>query len=174
MVHSTPRVSLVSVLPALRLSRRAVGACWGPQQGHLYGGHPTGARVDPAFGTYSHPTLFADTQFQFTCSESLPTRSSLSPTHINGNDLSLFTAVMFIRAYAFSGRRRTALAVLSLCFGAIFSVAVWVFCTHTPIPSPELFGMFGGMGCFPDYRKEIMGLRLGVSLDRFANVGVAI
>ncbi|EAU90383.1 hypothetical protein CC1G_00767 [Coprinopsis cinerea okayama7 len=74
-------------------------------------------------------------------------------------------AVMFMRAYAFSGRSSTVLAILSMCYVALVGVDLWAFCIGVKMPPKLFYWAFGGeSGCFPDYGSDVMGLRIGFSM----------
>ena len=74
------------------------------------------------------------------------------------------TAVMLIRAVAFSGQDVRVLALLGSCYLCLVGVDVWVFCVEVDVPPTILFTVLGGTGCFPNYGNEGMGRRIGVSL----------
>ncbi|KAL0961310.1 hypothetical protein HGRIS_006269 [Hohenbuehelia grisea] len=56
-------------------------------------------------------------------------------------------AVILIRAYAFTGRNKWVLAVLSTCYLAIMGAEIWLFGSRFVVPE-EIFFIFGTSGCF--------------------------
>ncbi|KAF9474814.1 hypothetical protein BDN70DRAFT_936356 [Pholiota conissans] len=75
--------------------------------------------------------------------------------------------VMFMRAYAFSGRSRTVLAILSLAYGFLIGSDIYLFFANIPVPDMSSISLFvpsEDTGCFPDYSTGVMGERLGVAM----------
>ena len=72
---------------------------------------------------------------------------------------------MFMRAYAFSGRNRKVLAVLSSAYICLIGGDIYLFFVSVPVPHLGEFGLAlpQGGGCFPDYTTAIFGSRIGVS-----------
>ncbi len=74
-------------------------------------------------------------------------------------------AVMFMRAYAFSGRNRKVLVVLSSAYICLIGGDIYLFFVNVPVPHRGEFGsaLPQSGGCFPDYTTTIFGSRIGVS-----------
>ncbi|KAF8887359.1 hypothetical protein BD779DRAFT_516624 [Infundibulicybe gibba] len=89
----------------------------------------------------------------------------LRPVHALFAPFQFFSqAVMGMRAYAFSGRKRKVLVLLSTCYAILVGVDIWVFFTGIEPPPPLFYIVFGKSGCFPNYGDGFLGLRLGVSM----------
>ncbi|KAH6915796.1 hypothetical protein BKA70DRAFT_470338 [Coprinopsis sp. MPI-PUGE-AT-0042] len=77
-------------------------------------------------------------------------------------------AVLFLRAYAFSGRDRGVLVMLSLSYLFVVGTHVWMFLIDVPhfgtAANNRLEQVVGGIGCFPDYRTFALGKRLWVAM----------
>ncbi|KAG6909796.1 hypothetical protein DXG01_015289 [Tephrocybe rancida] len=74
------------------------------------------------------------------------------------------SAVMLMRAYAFSGRDKRILALLLTCYAGLCAVDIWSFCTHISTLPEILFLALGGTGCYPYYGVGYMGFRIGYSM----------
>lgn len=74
---------------------------------------------------------------------------------------------MFIRAYAFAGRKRAILILLSVCYAGLIALNVWVYCFRTT-PLPRIwYTIVGNTGCFPNYMDKRVSTALGVSHNAF-------
>lgn len=70
---------------------------------------------------------------------------------------------MFLRAYAFTGKKLHILFALSFCYMLLIGVDTWVFWAQVQVFPDVWYEVFGETGCFPDYGTGVMGLRVGVS-----------
>ncbi len=68
-----------------------------------------------------------------------------------------------MRAYAFTSRSRHVLILLGICYISLVFLNVWVFCVRIDVPL-ELYIALRHTGCFPNYGKGLMAMRIGVSL----------
>lgn len=78
-------------------------------------------------------------------------------------------AVLLMRAYAFAGRHWAVGALLSTCYAFVVGTHIWFFLINIPTVtvSPEAYpaiDMFGGIGCFVDYRARTLGGRLFLAM----------
>ncbi|KAF8888119.1 hypothetical protein BD779DRAFT_1785970 [Infundibulicybe gibba] len=73
-------------------------------------------------------------------------------------------AVIMIRAYAFSGRDRRVLALLSTLLVTVIVVHMWTFLSHRSVPPPEFYLLVGPTGCFPNSGTDDMRFRIGISM----------
>ena len=73
-------------------------------------------------------------------------------------------AVMLMRAYAFSERKRKVLVLLVSCYTSLVLVDIWAFCWKVDMPPTILYAILGGTGCFPNYEGKVMALRTGVCM----------
>ncbi|KAF8970981.1 hypothetical protein BDZ97DRAFT_1651902, partial [Flammula alnicola] len=55
--------------------------------------------------------------------------------------------VLIMRAWAFSGRKRTTLVLLLPCLGGYLGLQIWGYATHVNL-SRQIFVIFGHTGCF--------------------------
>ena len=78
------------------------------------------------------------------------------------------TAVMLMRAYAFSGRNKKVMVLLASCYAGLILVDIWAFCKKVDMPPSILYSVLGGTGCFPNYGEESMALRVGVCIPIIA------
>ncbi|TFK17290.1 hypothetical protein FA15DRAFT_605385 [Coprinopsis marcescibilis] len=73
--------------------------------------------------------------------------------------------VLFMRAYAFSGRNVLVLILLSLCYGFLTGTHIWLFWVNVPTflsdQGIRAHALKLGFGCFPDYRVRALGGRVG-------------
>jgi len=73
--------------------------------------------------------------------------------------------VMAMRAYAFTGRNKATLGILSVCFGALFAVEVWFFCVDVPPIPTATYEILGATGCFPNYPNATGKARLAIAMS---------
>ncbi|KIM39674.1 hypothetical protein M413DRAFT_194912 [Hebeloma cylindrosporum] len=71
---------------------------------------------------------------------------------------------MSMRAYAFSGRTKKVRILLASSYTCLLVVDIWAFCRKIEIPSPILYSILGGTGCFPNYGEDDMASRIGYSM----------
>lgn len=75
-----------------------------------------------------------------------------------------------MRAYAFSGRNKIVLAILSFLFCGVIGTHIWFFWVNIPTLNFQYDKFFdmpggGGFGCFIDYRAKVIGFRALVSIS---------
>ncbi|KJA28257.1 hypothetical protein HYPSUDRAFT_34644 [Hypholoma sublateritium FD-334 SS-4] len=107
--------------------------------------------------------LLAPFHFLGQCVCSLVLLSSL--IH-GGSSILSKLAVMFMRAYAFSGRNQKVLAVLCSAYIGLIGGDIYLFFVNVPVPHLGEFGLSlpQGGGCFPDYTTAIFGSRIGIAM----------
>ena len=71
--------------------------------------------------------------------------------------------IMAMRAYAFTGRNKRIAILLVTCYTLLVGVDIWTFTIHILLPPQELYTLFGGTGCFPNYGDKHLAFRYGVS-----------
>ncbi|KAF8887366.1 hypothetical protein BD779DRAFT_1672813 [Infundibulicybe gibba] len=88
----------------------------------------------------------------------------LRPVHFAICPFQFFAqAVMLMRAYAFSGRKRKTLIFLLPCYGALIAIYIWALCFDVKPPPVLFYFVFGQSGCFP-YSEDKIALRLGIAM----------
>ncbi|KAF8888089.1 hypothetical protein BD779DRAFT_477718 [Infundibulicybe gibba] len=74
-------------------------------------------------------------------------------------------AVMVLRTYAFSGRVRIVVIVLSITFALIGGAYVWAFLAQTTKSSLKFYPHPTGVGgCYPNYRTKFVRRWIGLSI----------
>ncbi|KAF5316679.1 hypothetical protein D9619_006225 [Psilocybe cf. subviscida] len=96
-------------------------------------------------------------------------KAVLKPIHALLAPFQFFAqAVLFLRAYAFSGRKRWVLAILTVGYLLVIAADTYLFFVAVPVPRLSKFGLIlrgtGGSGCFPDYSTKAMGRRIGFAI----------
>ena len=117
-------ISILSLLPAGHRTVLLVGYPWRSRPTRLRVILPCSLRLYHACGTHASAFRYLSSRFNYR--HSLHNVSTVQSRSLEAHGLFSYTVILLMRTYAFSGRKKKVLAMLSITFLGLVGIIIWV------------------------------------------------